>query len=80
MEKSMYVTIEEFLQNGGQLETGREIYIISVYPHRAPILTGYYLFFDKKQKVHLVENDHFKSKPVLDIVGYVKIEVKPIYK
>lgn len=70
--KCIFVTIEEFLQNGGKLEKDREIYT------EAQNLAGYYLKPFKDH--HLACNASYKSFPVLSMAFYVKIEVTPIWK
>ena len=72
--KTIFVTIKEFIENGGILEKGREIYI-----NKGDIVPSYYLEWDHKQNVPLIYNTNYKSFPVS--MGFlVKIDVTPIYK
>lgn len=74
--KTIKVTIEEFLSNGGILEVGREIYNSS----DKGTVTGYYKEFNKEAMVHLASNASWTSFPILSHIFYIEIEVTPIYK
>lgn len=75
--KTVYVTLKEFLENGGKLVKGREVYSEDKYSNYSMI--GTYKMFDEDSNIHLIENTTYKSFPVLESVFYVKIEAKPIY-
>ena len=75
--KKIFVSIEEFENQGGVLKEGREIFTIDRPEHSYPI--GTYLGYDKEQKVHLVKNARYKSFPISSM-NQVEIEVTPIWK
>jgi hypothetical protein len=75
--KFIYVTIEEFIDNGGKLKEGRDIY--AGEKGEVTRFFGKFLGIDKKMNVPLCTNNTYKSIPV-PWIFFVKIEVKPIYK
>ncbi|MFW6226130.1 MAG: hypothetical protein ACOC3V_04160 [bacterium] len=74
MIKEVFVPIEEFLENGGQLKEGRTIY------DNQNTYYGDYVGFDNELSAHYIKNSSWKSIPICESVSKVKIEVKPIYK
>ena len=72
--KTIFVTIKEFIENGGVLEKGRKIYI-----NKSDIVPSCYLEWDNKQNTPLIYNASYKSLPV-SMDHLVKINVMPIYK
>lgn len=89
--KTIFVTIEEFLANGGTLELGREIFREETRQFdtgkysqssmlNSSLCLGEYTGFDEKIQCYLVTSPVYKSFPVTGTVGYVKIEATPIYK
>lgn len=89
--KTIFVTIKEFLENGGKLEIGRKIYREEARHFDAErfnenhflnssLLLGEYIGKDEKQNAYLVKNESFKSMPVTETTGYIGILVRPIYK
>lgn len=88
--KTIFVTIEEFLNNGGILKNGMTIYreekrhfneTEMTNPVTMEWLTfGELIGEDKKTGAYLLKNNSFKSFPITETMGYVKIEAKPIYK
>lgn len=89
--KTIFVTIKEFLENGGELEIGRKIYreesrhfnsywFDNNQIFQRSIAYGEYIGEDKERGTYLVKNESFKSMPLTETTGYVRIEAKPIYK
>ncbi len=83
--KYIFVSIEEFLANGGILEKDREIYTNKQrhFTERHPIefyTIGYYLVSNNAGNILLAYNATYKSFPLSLVVHYVKIEVTPIWK
>lgn len=72
--KPAYVTIKEFIDNGGILEQGRPIY------NEDCQLIGEYLEIYKEGNCHLAKNGSLKSFPISEMAFYIKINCKPIYK
>ena len=71
--KKMLVTLKEFIDNGGILEEGREIYVNDNF------LYGFFLRWDDEQNVPLIYNSDPTSSPI-HLAYLVEIDVKPIYK
>lgn len=76
--KHIFVTIEEFLQNGGVLEAEREIFSANAQKTEFSIY-GYFKS-NPGAGVVLVHNASYKMAPASNHVFYVKIEVTPIWK
>jgi len=75
---SIYVTIEEFQQNGGILEKGRTIYSEkSCNTHRYFNVSGTFL---KHEEHQLIMHGGNASFPITPSVFYVKIDVTPIWR
>ncbi len=75
--KGMKISIEEFLENGGVLEKGREIWRLdsgNKWPE------GEYIRFDEEQKVHLIKSGRFESIPIVIGDFGVKVKTKVLYK
>jgi len=78
--KHIFVTIEEFLQNGGTLEEGREFYAWNVTPVQNQYTytqAGYFLRYDGNM---IMMKGLSSIHPALTSVFCVKIEVTPIWK
>jgi len=71
-----FVRIEEFEENGGILKKDREIYDWGNEKDKK--LSGYYLDYDEKQRVHLMYNNRFKSVPI-PFMSMVKVPTKIMY-
>lgn len=89
--KTLFVTIREFLANGGNIEIGRTIYreearhFDSEYLKNHGMLLsslsqGEFIGKNEEQGTYLVKNESFKSMPLSETTGYIKIEATPIYK
>lgn len=88
--KVIFVTIQEFLDNGGKLEIGRTIYR-EYHQHidesnkkndmlMATLEAGTYIGENGDTGTYLLKNATFKSYPVGPTVGYVKIKITPSYE
>lgn len=71
--KDVFVTLEEFKENGGVLEEGRTIF----NSNGSPI--GTWIGYDKEQEIDLFKGSGFRSMPVTSSYG-VKIKAKVMYK
>lgn len=76
--KHIFVTIEEFLQNGGILEADREIF--SANQSKTEFSLYGYFKSNPEAGVVLIHNATYKMAPVSSYMFYVKIEVTPIWK
>ena len=75
--RGMKISIEEFLENGGLLKKGREIWRLdgnNKWPE------GEYIRFDEDQKVHLISSGRFKSLPIVTGDFGVKVKTRVFYK
>lgn len=77
--KHIFVSIQEFLQNGGALEPGRQFFTENI------IGRGNYSYDRAGEFKHMngdtiIMQGLSASHPALPHVFYVKIEVTPIYK
>lgn len=72
--KKMLIPMDEFVENGGVLTEGREL-----FANDSDNLIGYYKEYDDVLMVHLATNGSYKSFPIVDWT-LVEIEVNPIYK
>ena len=72
-EPGIFVPIEEFENNGGKLEVGREIF------NAGGVLNGYWKKYDDNQRVHIISGEGFKSRPAQSFAT-VKIPAKIMYK
>lgn len=70
--KTIYVTVAEFLENGGELEVGRAIYNSTGSSY------GCFTEFDYNYEGVYIDDDCEYSFSNLDV--YVKIPCTPIYK
>lgn len=89
--KTLFVTIKEFLENGGKLEIGRVIYREEARHFDTTYLKNHGMLLnslsfgeligqDEGRGTYLVKNESFKSMPLTETTGYVLIEAKPIYQ
>ncbi len=89
--KTIFVTIEEFLANGGILKEGRTIYSREERHFnqgdfekndllKSSITFGELLGKDEGTGCYLIRNSSYKSFPMLPTLSYVKIEAKPFYQ
>lgn len=89
--KTIFVTIREFLQNGGTLELGRTLYREEARHFdtekfdkngmlQSSLSYGKFIGEDNQRGTYLVKNESFKSMPLTETTGYVRIYVTPIYK
>lgn len=79
--KHIFVSIQEFLQNGGILAEGREFYSQQEKSHKGQYLydlAGSYL--RREADGVIIMQGLNASHPALPHVFYVKIEVTPIWK
>ena len=72
------VTIEKFLENGGILNKGREIFSMDANCVK-PWPVGTYKEYDDSLKAHFISNRTFKSMSISKY-NKVMINVKPIWK
>ncbi len=88
--KTIFVSIEEFLANGGILKEGMTIYREEQRQFnkdgfdengqlRSSIALGELIGKDEGTGCYLVKNASYKSFPLLPTRAFVKIEAKPIY-
>lgn len=87
--KKVFVTLEEFINNGGQLDLGQKIYIQvdadidlgdSSRTVKYYLLSGKYCGIDEKTKEILIKCPPFIPNPIEPDKHYIEIEVTPIYK
>jgi hypothetical protein len=70
--KFIWVTLREFIDNGGKLETGRNIYLSA---NTNPI--GEYKTFEGG--LHLITSG-LRTHPISETTFFVAIEVQPIWE
>lgn len=88
--RSIIISVEEFLANGGKLEVGRTLYkhtelVFTEGDQRNSIVLamqewGTYIGWDDNQKVYLVKNSSFRSMPVSTSLTFVKVKITPSYE
>ncbi len=72
-----FVTLEEFIDNKGILEKGRDVFC--QHSEDKFYLTGRIKSYDKTQNIYLME-DNLRSCPASLMDTFIKIEVVPIWK
>jgi hypothetical protein len=75
MKRTMFVTVADFIANGGELKKGREIYDLSPRYN----VRGTYDRYDSKMESHYIEQIGFGKLPLYLDTNFVKIEVTPIW-
>jgi hypothetical protein len=76
-EKGVKVSLKEFIENGGVLKPGREIWRMDDTNHW-PI--GEYLRYDDNQNVHLGKTNNYKSIPIDEEIFGVRVKTKVLYQ
>lgn len=90
MLKTLFVTIDEFLANGGILKEGQDIYreerrhfdtdkFDSDELLKSSILLGTCIEKDEKQGAYLIKNSSYRSFPITGTIGYIRITAKVEY-
>ena len=90
MIKTLFVTIDEFIANGGKLEIGREIYneerrhfdsdkFDKDAMLNSCLMLGTYIGKDEKHGAYLLKNSTFKSLLVTGTIGYVRVVAEVRY-
>ena len=77
--KTIYVTVAEYLENGGELKFGRMVYTLLYHSDTEMRERGAYEYFDSKYVYYNTGDNHVNEKMPKGNI-YVKVEVKPIYK
>ena len=72
MKYPVYITLKDFLRNGGVLSEPR-----TIYNYRSSIL-GTYLFTSEQGVIHVFRSDSVQTIGTED--GYVKCESNPIFE
>jgi hypothetical protein len=72
MKHTIKITVDEFLENGGILVEGRDL-----FGENGKIIGEYYFLND--EDIHIYRNN-IMSAPLLEEFVYIEIDVIPIYK
>jgi hypothetical protein len=78
--ETTYVTIQEFLENGGKLETGRDIYEYKSDDSIEPEFVGRHFYLGGQESEGKFWSFLLTDGTKVVKEGYVKIEVRKIYK
>lgn len=76
--KKIFVTVAEFLENGGKILKGRELFAEGLFSKKIQPI-GKYLFKDSDGYVTFEKPNSDKSEDGLEYL-YVQIDCTPIYK
>jgi len=76
--KNIFVTITEFLENGGKLEIGRQLFSDNVFNKEIEPV-GTYLFTDSEDYVVYNKSNNEHNEDGFDYL-YVQINCTPIYQ
>ena len=72
-EPGVFIPLQEFKDNGGELKEGREIF------NAGGVLWGNWKEYDSNQQVDIMSGGGYKSRPVPDF-AIVKVPTKIMYK
>lgn len=78
MKHHIYVSLSEFLANGGKLIEERKVFYLERNVLNSYNLFGYYIK-QLEDGTHLAKNSSFKTFPISDQSTYVMVEVTPIW-
>ena len=89
--KTIFVTIDEFIHNGGIIEPGRTIYRAerrhfssNEFPKNEllenSLQLGTFVEKDNTSGVYIMKNELFQRYPLTGEDGYIKINAQPLYQ